>query len=571
MQGPAVDLVLLAMLILFFGIQQRSRPQPYYRFWFAGWIFVFFGYIVQDLRLMQLTLRHVQDAVSFDLLLLGELTFLMSLLASVKGLRRAVLTGVFVGVPVVLVFNYMQIARVPAAVLALAVLAWEGYGASLARDLLPEEWKASRWVIYILCIGFGAALVVNIYGYGGVDLQNWTLAEVLLCSAVLYGATYGRRNLPGFLGTLGFAAWAGSYLVHPGQQHSAAVLNTLYGFRDIPQRVVAFAMIVQVFQDAHAETAKLAEGYRELYEDFRLLFERNPHPMWIYDEATSRILSVNRATLKAYGYSQAEMNGMQVQDLLAEPEPNTDEPSGRPSLPATVLREAVRVRHRLKDDRVIAADVTEHRVLFQGKPSRFVMAVDVTEMERESQELLHRAHHDALTGLPNRRELDMRIDACLSRSEREHRKAALLTIDVDHFKQVNDTYGHLVGDECLKAVASRLQSRIRAVDTLARSGGEEFSAIIGNLSAAEDAQKIAAMLLRIFDAPIALSSGEIHLSISIGVAIYPDDGTDRHTLMRQSDEALYRAKREGRNRAEFATQLSPVVAAAPAAASALPV
>ena len=571
MQGPAVDLVLLAMLILFFGIQQRSRPQPYYRFWFAGWIFVFFGYIVQDLRLMQLTLRHVQDAVSFDLLLLGELTFLMSLLASVKGLRRAVLTGVFVGVPVVLVFNYMQIARVPAAVLALAVLAWEGYGASLARDLLPEEWKASRWVIYILCIGFGAALVVNIYGYGGVDLQNWTLAEVLLCSAVLYGATYGRRNLPGFLGTLGFAAWAGSYLVHPGQQHSAAVLNTLYGFRDIPQRVVAFAMIVQVFQDAHAETAKLAEGYRELYEDFRLLFERNPHPMWIYDEATSRILSVNRATLKAYGYSQAEMNGMQVQDLLAEPEPNTDEPSGRPSLPATVLREAVRVRHRLKDDRVIAADVTEHRVLFQGKPSRFVMAVDVTEMERESQELLHRAHHDALTGLPNRRELDMRIDACLSRSEREHRKAALLTIDVDHFKQVNDTYGHLVGDECLKAVASRLQSRIRAVDTLARSGGEEFSAIIGNLSAAEDAQKIAAMLLRIFDAPIALSSGEIHLSISIGVAIYPDDGTDRHTLMRQSDEALYRAKREGRNRAEFATQLSPVVAAAQAAASALPV
>ena len=571
MQGPAVDLVLLAMLILFFGIQQRSRPQPYYRFWFAGWIFVFFGYIVQDLRLMQLTLRHVQDAVSFDLLLLGELTFLMSLLASVKGLRRAVLTGVFVGVPVVLVFNYVQLAKLPAAVLVLGVLAWEGYGGYIASDLLPEEWKASRWVIYILCIGFGAALVVNIYGYGGVDLQNWTLAEVLLCSAVLYGATYGRRNLPGFLGTLGFAAWAGSYLVHPGQQHSAAVLNTLYGFRDIPQRVVAFAMIVQVFQDAHAETAKLAEGYRELYEDFRLLFERNPHPMWIYDEATSRILSVNRATLKAYGYSQAEMNGMQVQDLLAEPEPNTDEPSGRPSLPATVLREAVRVRHRLKDDRVIAADVTEHRVLFQGKPSRFVMAVDVTEMERESQELLHRAHHDALTGLPNRRELDMRIDACLSRSEREHRKAALLTIDVDHFKQVNDTYGHLVGDECLKAVASRLQSRIRAVDTLARSGGEEFSAIIGNLSAAEDAQKIAAMLLRIFDAPIALSSGEIHLSISIGVAIYPDDGTDRHTLMRQSDEALYRAKREGRNRAEFATQLSPVVAAAPAAASALPV
>jgi diguanylate cyclase (GGDEF)-like protein/PAS domain S-box-containing protein len=556
MQGPAVDLVLLAMLILFFGVQQRNRPQAFYRFWFVGWIFIFFGYAVEDLRVVQPILLHLQDALSFDLLLLGELTFLMSLLASVKGLRRAVLTGLFVGVPVLLVFNYVQIAKLPAAVLVLAVVAWEGYGGYLVRELLPGSWKVSRFLGYSICIGFGAALVVNICWYGSADLQNWTLAEVLLSSAVMYGSAQGRRNLPGFLGTVGFAAWAASYLAHPGPVHSTAVLNALYGFRDIPQRVVAFAMIVQVFQDAHAETAKLAEGYRELYEDFRLLFERNPHPMWIYDEATSRILSANRATVKAYGYSEAEMRGMQVNDLLAEPEPNTEEPAEKPALvAATLLREAVRVRHRLKDNRIIAADVTEHRILFQGKPSRFVMAVDVTEMERESQELLRRAHHDALTGLPNRHELDARIEACLARSEREHRKAALLTIDVDHFKLVNDTYGHLVGDECLKAVASRLQSRIRAVDTLARSGGEEFSAIIGNLSHADDAQKIASMLLKIFDAPIVLSSVEINLSISIGVAIYPDDGIDRQTLMRQSDEALYRAKREGRNRAEFAAFL----------------
>ena len=230
---------------------------------------------------------------------------------------------------------------------------------------------------------------------------------------------------------------------------------------------------------------------------------------------------------------------MQVQDLLAEPEPNTDEPSGRPSLPATVLREAVRVRHRLKDDRVIAADVTEHRVLFQGKPSRFVMAVDVTEMERESQELLHRAHHDALTGLPNRRELDMRIDACLSRSEREHRKAALLTIDVDHFKQVNDTYGHLVGDECLKAVAARLAEPHTGGGYAGAHRRRGVSAIIGSLSAAEDAQKISAMLLRIFDAPIAFSAARfISLSASASLSI-PDDGMDRETLVRQSDEALY--------------------------------
>jgi diguanylate cyclase (GGDEF)-like protein len=191
--------------------------------------------------------------------------------------------------------------------------------------------------------------------------------------------------------------------------------------------------------------------------------------------------------------------------------------------------------------------------LFRGDPARFVMAVDVTDMERESQELLHRAHHDALTGLPNRHELEIRIDRCLERSVRDLRKAALLTIDVDHFKQVNDTYGHLVGDECLKAVSARLQSRIRQMDTLARTGGEEFTAIIGGLSSKDDAQKISSMLLRIFDEPMALSACEIHLSISIGVAIFPDDGADRETLVRRSDEALYEAKRAGRNRAMFAS------------------
>jgi diguanylate cyclase (GGDEF)-like protein len=104
----------------------------------------------------------------------------------------------------------------------------------------------------------------------------------------------------------------------------------------------------------------------------------------------------------------------------------------------------------------------------------------------------------------------------------------------------------------LKAVAARLQSRIRQVDTLARTGGEEFTAIIGGLSSADDAPKIAGTLLGIFAAPMMLAGGEIQLSISIGAAIFPDDGTDRETLRQRSDEALYEAKRQGRNRVEFA-------------------
>jgi diguanylate cyclase (GGDEF)-like protein/PAS domain S-box-containing protein len=549
MQGPAIDLVLLALLILFFGTLQRGRPQPIYRFWFAGWILVFLSYALREVRFAHPVAQRLQDAAGFDLLLAGVLTFLMSFLATEKRLRRTVLLGLFIGIPAVLVFDIQQGSKVPAAGLILAVVLWQGYGVYAVRRLLPRAWMGRRLLLSTICIGYGAALVTQIGRGANFDLAQWILSQVLLCAAVLYGVEHGRRSLVGGIGTLGFVAWAVLYVLDPAWLRPSGPWHVLSQFSDIPPRLVAFSMIVRIFEGAIAETAHLAAGYRELYDDFRLLYERNPHPMWIYGEGTSRFLSANRAAVRAYGYSERELLQMDVMDLLAEPEPG-HATSVKSS--SEVLGEPVRLHHRMKDKRVIAADVTEHRILFQGEPARFVMAVDVTELERESRDLLHRANHDALTGLANRHELDDRIDACLDRSVRDRRKAVLLTIDVDYFKQVNDTHGHLVGDECLKAVAARLQSRIRQVDTLARTGGEEFTAIIGGLSSADDAPKIAATLLGIFAAPMMLAGGEIQLSISIGAAIFPDDGTDRQTLLLRSDEALYEAKRQGRNRVEFA-------------------
>jgi diguanylate cyclase (GGDEF)-like protein len=179
--------------------------------------------------------------------------------------------------------------------------------------------------------------------------------------------------------------------------------------------------------------------------------------------------------------------------------------------------------------------------------------VDITERERLNQELLYLAHHDALTSLPNRLTLDDRIQQCIARSVREERKAVLLTIDVDRFKLINDTYGHLIGDECLKEVARRLQTRIRRVDTVARTGGEEFTAIIGGLKQVEDAALVASTLRELFDTPMLLGGNQVKLTISIGAAIYPDDGEEPEVLRRRSDQALYHAKRTGRNKVVFAS------------------
>lgn len=566
MRGPAVNFVVLGLLALFIGIQLHSRPTKRGRLWFAGWVCVFLSMALWETGVAQPLLDRWRDAARFDFILLAQLLFVVSMVASSPRLWSVVRLGCIIGLPAVMAFDLQLVTKTPRPVLAVAVVLWQVYGVYGMRSLMPERWRIRRRLILCICVGYGSVFVAHLLLARNLDLQDWALAELVLCSAVLYDAEEEHRSIATMLGTVGFLAWAAFYLLSAGR-----ALDLLPGwlywvglFWDVPKILVGFSMVLRMAEDARSEKEQLADRYRDLYEDFRLLYERNPHPMWIYGEATSQFLSANRAAVRAYGYSERELLTMNVTDLVEEPE-RAEEPSEEETGP--MLGEPVRLRHRVKDRGVIAVDVTEHRILFQGEPARFVMAVDVTEAERESRELQYRANHDALTGLPNRRELHDRIDDCLERSERNQRKAVLLTIDVDYFKQVNDTYGHLVGDECLKAVAARLQSRIRQVDTLARTGGEEFAAIIGGLNHAEDAAKIAAALLGIFAAPMTIDGREIHLSISIGAAVYPDDGIDRETLLRRSDEALYQAKRQGRNRVVFAPKPAETLDLEPARAN----
>ncbi len=177
-----------------------------------------------------------------------------------------------------------------------------------------------------------------------------------------------------------------------------------------------------------------------------------------------------------------------------------------------------------------------------------------TRMIRAGEERLRDlAQHDLLTGLPNRLLLEERIAKCLTSSKKDGLRAAVLTIDIDRFKQVNDMFGHPLGDECLKLIAARLRSRVRRVDTIARTGGEEFTLVVGRLSETEGAMRVAENLLELFQDPLKLPGHEVKISISIGGALFPEDGEDTETLRKRSDQALYEAKRTGGNRAVFAT------------------
>jgi two-component system cell cycle response regulator len=170
---------------------------------------------------------------------------------------------------------------------------------------------------------------------------------------------------------------------------------------------------------------------------------------------------------------------------------------------------------------------------------------ELAQYSRTQQEL---ALHDALTGLPNRRLLEDRIATTLQHARRNHHKAAIMYLDLDGFKDINDTYGHAYGDEILKMVAQRLVASSRKEDTVARIGGDEFMIVLSDLAGMSDAHGPAGKLVDVVAEPFFINDLTLRLSTSIGISIFPDDAQTVETLISIADYALYEAKRGGKNR-----------------------
>jgi diguanylate cyclase (GGDEF)-like protein len=179
---------------------------------------------------------------------------------------------------------------------------------------------------------------------------------------------------------------------------------------------------------------------------------------------------------------------------------------------------------------------------------------DVTDQLAAQEHVRHMAYHDALTGLANRAKLEEHVTAALARARRHRHSAAVLYIDLDRFKLVNDTLGHAAGDELLRQVAGRLAERTRATDLLARHGGDEFMLLLADLDgdARATAGRVAHDLLETLERPFTLEGHEFEIAASIGIAAYPDDGAAMPDVLKRADSALYHAKRDGRGTIRFA-------------------
>lgn len=189
----------------------------------------------------------------------------------------------------------------------------------------------------------------------------------------------------------------------------------------------------------------------------------------------------------------------------------------------------------------------------EGVPSALIgIAQDITERKAAAERAVYMAHHDNLTKLPNRALLRERVAFALIGAERHGQRLALLFIDMDRFKSINDTFGHDIGDLLLIEVARRVSECVRKGDTVARLGGDEFVVFLPDIREPGDAGLVAAKIIESLGRPFQLAAHEVNSSPSMGIAIYPEHGQDLDTLTKRADEAMYRAKQGGRNRFEFA-------------------
>lgn len=277
----------------------------------------------------------------------------------------------------------------------------------------------------------------------------------------------------------------------------------------------------------------------------RDLFELQSDAVFIIRNSDGAILEANSAAATLYGYSPAEFTGLANTDLSAEPEA-TRKATNSP-VPVTEVAKIPLRWHRKKDGTVFPVEITARFIDWKGEYVHLAAIRDITERRAIEAHLERLAITDPLTGLLNRRHFFNEAQHVFTRAKNPPYELAMLMMDIDHFKQVNDSYGHPTGDAVLQEVARRIHANLRPTDLLGRYGGEEFVAILTR-TGYSDVCRIADRLLEaISETPILADGQAIPITISIGIAWLKETTTSIYELVSNADHALYLAKNSGRN------------------------
>ncbi len=305
---------------------------------------------------------------------------------------------------------------------------------------------------------------------------------------------------------------------------------------------------VQVAMVDITERKQTEETLKNSEERYRTLVESSTDAILMLDRERN-VVTCNQAFLDLFGYRKGEVEGKSIK--IVHPSEESFRSYGKAAYPLVERVGSLREEWDLKrkDGAIFSAEIVTSPVRSpDGTTTGYICIIrDITVRKRAEQELEYMATHDVLTGLPNRTLFTDRLTMALTQARRSQKNLAVMMLDLDYFKDVNDTMGHSMGDQALRFVGSRLTAALRRGDTVARIGGDEFLLLLPEVVHAEYATTIAQKVLGAFREPFVFNDYPLYITTSIGIAIFPDDGNDADILVKNADTAMYRAKEEGRN------------------------
>ena len=330
-------------------------------------------------------------------------------------------------------------------------------------------------------------------------------------------------------------------LILPGGEQRIIEVNLIPHFGEDGQMLGAFVLITDITRHQLAERA-----IRDSEERMRKFAAATNEGIFFHKNGI--LTDVNEALLAIMGDTREEMIGHNAMEFVAPEWQQTAADYMREGREDPYEAEVVH-----KKGHNIAVELVGKTLHLGDETYRLGVLRDITAHRHAEARIHYLAHHDMLTGLPNRAYLTERLATILALARRHGTLVAIMFIDLDNFKTVNDSFGHHMGDALLKEVAARIKEVLREADMVSRLGGDEFLAILADLAAPEDAAKIADKLLQTISAPIALQGQQLCANASIGISLFPRDGDNADDLIRRADAAMYSAKDHGRRHSRFYT------------------
>lgn len=326
--------------------------------------------------------------------------------------------------------------------------------------------------------------------------------------------------------------------------------GTIWIAEDISDKKTAQQALAEAHQELELRVQERTSELVKARQQLEVVIQSAP--LSIYTRGLDSLtMSWNPAAERMFGWTKEEAIGEPLRTIPKDHESAFNKLHQRAVSGESIIQQDVVLQKRdgmLIDTSVTIAPLKDSEGILYG----FVNIIaDITERNAAKQKIEFLAYHDPLTGLPNRLLLQDRMQQAIAQADRQQKGLALMFLDLDNFKKINDSLGHATGDSFLKEVATRLKKCVRDTDTISRQGGDEFVIILGDLSGNDVTPPIMSKIMERLQDPFHTEGIELSTSVSIGVALYPDDGSDFETLSKKADMAMFRAKEAGRNTYRF--------------------